>query len=397
MHDVICFSHLRWNFVWQRPQHLMTRFARQGRVFFVEEPTVIEGDARLDVRDDPHGVTVVVPRLPADAGPAADWMQAKQLRAFFDERKVLAPVLWYYTPMALTFSRDWAAAAVVYDCMDELSAFDGAPTDLPAFERELLAVADVVFTGGRSLYEAKRALHPRVFPFPSSVDVAHFRRARRVASEPADQEGIPRPRIGFFGVIDERLDVDLLAGMADYRPDWQLVMLGPVVKIDPGRLPRHANIHYLGAKTYAQLPDYVGSWDVAMLPFARNAATRYISPTKTPEYLAAGRPVVSTSILDVVHTYQPSGLVRIADDPVTFVAAVESALREDADRRLQAADRLLDTMSWDRTWEDMCDRLQDGLVARAARAARKDGTRNVASPASPVGAGPLQPRWANLS
>ncbi len=398
MHDVICLSHLRWNFVWQRPQHLMTRFARDRRVFFVEEPMAIEGEARLDVREDPHGVTVVVPRLPTGVvGTADDWLQAKLLRAFLANRGVEAPILWYYTPMALAFTRDWPASAVVYDCMDELSAFDGAPGQLPAYERELMSVADVVFTGGQSLYEAKRALHPRVFAFPSSVDVPHFRRALRVTSEPADQASLPRPRLGFYGVIDERLDVDLLAGAADLRPDWQFVMLGPIVKIDPKRLPRHQNVHYLGAKPYAQLPEYLGSWDVARLPFARNDTTRFISPTKTPEYLAGGRPVVSTSIRDVVHPYQGLGLVRIADEPVAFVEAAEHLMREDATQRQAAADRLLETMSWDRTWEAMCDRIRERAEYRAARARRTRPTLPTSSATPDTGALPLWPRWANLS
>lgn len=282
-------------------------------------------------------------------------------------------VLWYYTPMALQFTRHLRPRAVVYDCMDELSAFRGASPLLRGLESELMSRADLVFTGGQSLYEAKRGLHSRVYAFPSSIDAAHFRAARDVSEEPADQAGLPHPRLGFFGVIDERLDIALLDEVARLRPDWQLVMIGPVVKIDPATLPQHANIHYLGMKSYEELPAYLSGWDVALLPFARNESTRFISPTKTPEYLAAGKPVVSTSIRDVVRPYGQEGYVHIADTPAEFVAACEAALREDAAERLGRVDAFLSQTSWDGTWANMCA-LIDGAVAE--RRAEKFSTAN---------------------
>jgi UDP-galactopyranose mutase len=222
--------------------------------------------------------------------------------------------------------------------------------------------AAVVFTGGRSLYEAKRHQHHNIHPFPSSVDVVHFKAARTIEREPADQAAIPHPRLGFFGVIDERLDLPLLAGLADARPDWQLVMVGPVVKIDPATLPVRPNIHYLGGRSYADLPQYVGGWDVALLLFARNDATRFISPTKTPEYMAAGRPIVSTSITDVVRPYGERGLVRIADEVPEFVAACEEALAEDADARIRRFDAYLKRLSWDTTWGRMLALLNESAL-----------------------------------
>jgi UDP-galactopyranose mutase len=219
-----------------------------------------------------------------------------------------------------------------------------------------------MLTGGQSLYEAKRHQHANIHPFPSSVDVEHFARARRIEEDPEDQAPIPRPRLGFFGVIDERMDLALIDGIARSRPDWHLVLLGPVVKIDPGVLPRRANIHYLGSKKYDELPHYVAGWDVALLPFARNEATRFISPTKTPEYMAAGKPVVSTSIRDVVRPYGQQGLVRIADDVETFVAACESAMAENASERVTQADAFLRQTSWDGTWLRI-SRLMDAALA----------------------------------
>jgi glycosyltransferase involved in cell wall biosynthesis len=352
--DIVCLSHLRWDFVFQRPQHLLSRAARDGRVFYVEEPMCDDGPARLQISRRDSGVEVVVPMLP-HGSTADEQMDAQRqlIAGMIREHALTDAVLWYYTPMALPFTNNLAAQAVVYDCMDELSAFAGAPQRLRDLEQELFSRADVVFTGGQSLYEAKRTRHANVHAFPSSVDVAHFATARTCPGEPPDHKAIGRPRIGFFGVIDERMDHDLLRDVAAARPSWHLVLLGPTAKIDPATLPRAANIHYLGPKTYAELPHYISCWDVAMLPFARNEATRFISPTKTPEYLAAGRPVVSTSIRDVVRPYGQQGLARIADTPEDFVAAVEAALEEDASERLRAADAFLTHTSWDGTWTRM--------------------------------------------
>jgi UDP-galactopyranose mutase len=263
--------------------------------------------------------------------------------------------------MALAFTRELDASAIVYDCMDELSAFHGAPPELLRLEAELFERADLVFTGGRSLYEAKRDRHQSVYHFPSSVDAAHFRRARGTVPAVVDQARIPRPRLGFYGVIDERMDLDLLRGLAAARPDWHIVLIGPVTKIDENSLPRGANLHYLGPRPYDDLPAYLAGWDVALLPFARNESTRFISPTKTPEYLAAGKPVVSTSIQDVVQPYGEAGLVRIADTVDATVAAVLAAMAEDTESRLARSDAMLARMSWDRTWMAM-----DSLLVEAA-------------------------------
>jgi UDP-galactopyranose mutase len=348
---LICLSHLRWSFVYQRPQHLMARYAKVGRVFFVEEP-VRDACSSPRMAVVPHGaVLVAVPHIPAtfDQDETLD-AQRTLLNELIRSHAVSNFILWYYTPAALPYSDHLSPDFVVYDCMDELAAFKGAARDLPALERRLMSRAGLVFTGGQALYEAKRRLHPNVHAVPSSVDVEHFASARQIAADPDDQALIPRPRLGFFGVLDERLDIPLLDGVAETRPDWQLVMIGPVVKIDWADLPRRPNIHYLGAKTYAELPRYIAGWDVATLLFARNAATRYISPTKTPEYLAAGKPVVSTSIADVVRTYGARDLVRIGDSVAEFVAACHDAMTEAPEARRRRADFFLRGMSWDHTW-----------------------------------------------
>jgi UDP-galactopyranose mutase len=366
--DLVCLSHLRWDFVYQRPQHLLSRFAKERRVFFVEEPIFGEGPMVLDVSQRDCGVYVVVPHLPKelDSPEAIESVQREMINRLFADYNINAHFLWYYTPMAVGWTKHLRPLATVYDCMDELSAFKGAPRAMKDREAELFRRADLVFTGGQSLYEVKRHQHKQVYAFPSSIDAAHFAQARCIVDEAADQAEIPHPRLGFFGVIDERMDIELLAEVASARPDWHLVIVGPVVKIDPADLPRRENIHYLGGKSYDELPSYLAGWDVALLPFARNESTRFISPTKTPEYLAAGCPVVSTSIRDVIRPYGEQGLVHIADTPSEFVAAVEAALQEDAAARLREVDAFLAQTSWDQTWGRMNELIEDVITARRA-------------------------------
>jgi len=359
----------------------MTRYARTRRVYFVEEP-LFEDRRDPGVSIDSHdGLWVVVPRLPLGTTPQ---QAIRAQRAILDQmiltQGITRFVLWYYTPLALKFSDHLHPEAVVYDCMDELSAFKNAPAELTALEQVLMRRADVVFTGGHSLYDAKKSQHANIHAMPSSVDMAHFASARTLTGEPADQQGIAHPRLGFFGVLDERLDIPLLTGIAAQRPGWQLVMIGPVVKIDPADLPRLPNIHYLGAKRYEELPQYIAGWDVALLLFARNEATRFISPTKTPEYLAAGKPVVSTSIRDVVKPYGERDLVRIADAVPDFVRACEAALSEPPEPRRVRADVFLRGTSWDRTWAKTAA-LLDAVVTKP------DAPRANAAPSADFGLG----------
>jgi UDP-galactopyranose mutase len=378
--DLVCLSHLRWNFVYQRPQHLMSRCARERRVFFVEEPIVSEGVMpRLELTMAPDGVCVAVPHIPTGLTPEqTTTLQKNFVDELFTRCGIHDCILWYYTPMAIPFSRHIRPLATVYDCMDELSAFRGAPAGLRDNERELLARADVVFTGGLSLYEAKAGQHPNVHAFPSSIDVEHFAQARQLQPDPPDQVGLARPRLGFAGVIDERMDLDLLARAAEARREWQFVLLGPIVKIDAADLPKVPNIHYLGPKKYQELPAYMAGWDVALLPFARNESTRYISPTKTPEYLAAGCPVVSTSIRDVVRTYGAARLIHVADTAEDLVAAVQKCLDNSSDHSswLARVDAALSENSWGRTWGRMMSLLESAMSARGAfrRAVRQPQT-----------------------
>ena len=382
--DLIVFSHLRWDFVYQRPQHLLTRAAKERRVFFIEEPLQSD-EIHFKMRRDPSGVTVCVPYFPADLGPRkVEELVGQWVETLIASQRLEHYAVWFYTPMMLPLAKNLKPKALVYDCMDELSAFKFAPPELVQRETELLQKADVVFTGGHSLFEAKREHHPNVHAMPSSVDALHFGQARKNQPEPAELVNIAHPRVGFVGVIDERMDLELLGEVAGLLPDVQFVMVGPVVKIDPASLPQRENLHYLGGRSYAQLPAHLAHWDAAMMPFAINESTRFISPTKTPEYLAAGKPVVSTPIRDVVRPYGEQDLVQIASTASEFAASIERALSEDQTERRERADKLIGGMSWDLTWR--------GMEAEIAKAIFK---RSKALPTLPFKAGRLEPMPPN--
>jgi len=391
MSPLVVFSHLRWSFVYQRPQHLMSRLARHHPVLFVEEPVHEPGPARLDSSWQGRHLEVLTPRTPLDA-QGFDTEQALLLRPLLrralQERGFRSPMAWLYTPMALPLARALDPVLWIYDCMDELSAFKGAPAEMPERERELMGLADLVLTGGPALYDAKRQLHPRVHCMPSAVDVEHFQPvvqdegALRCAQ--AVQGGLPRPRLGFFGVVDERMDLDLLARLADARPQWQIVMVGPVVKIDPASLPRRANIHWLGMQSYQVLPALMAGWDVCLMPFALNASTRFISPTKTLEYLAGEKPVVSTPVPDVERLY--GAVVRIAATPEAFIDACDQALHEtpfQRRRRLTHAMDVVASYSWDGSAQVVNELLQRALAARLAGGGPRPTPMSDPRPATP--------------
>lgn len=327
---------------------------------------------RLDTRETDSGVHVVVPHLPEGLRSeiAINAVMKEMTRQLFIDHDIEDYIFWYYTPMALNFTDHFNPVASVYDCMDELSAFKGAHSGLPILEKQLFQQVDLVFTGGQSLYEVKCDQHPSVHAFPSSIDAAHFRKARTITEDPADQAHIPHPRLGFFGVIDERFDIQLLDQVAAMRPDWQFIVIGPIVKIDPATLPGHPNIHYLGSKNYQELPEYLAGWDIALLLFARNDSTRFISPTKTPEYLAAGKPVISTSIRDVVRPYGDLKLVEIADTPEEFIKAAEKIfVKSNRAEWLARVDAFLEHISWDKTWAQMNNLIES--VIQKKRPARR--------------------------
>ena len=400
INDLVVYSHRRWGFVYQRPQHLLARLAPDWRVHFIEEPVYTDGPARLEHSSPSPGVTVVVPHTPvAVPGFHDDQIAVLEplLAAYLQAHDAHGGVAWMYTPMALPLMKTAQASVVVYDCMDELAAFKDAPRQLRQRETALMRRADVVFTGGPSLYQAKRHLHPRVHCLPSAVDAEHFSPARlqpgsaqaRLAQ--ALQGALPGPRLGYYGVIDERLDLALIEHLADARPHWQIVMVGPVVKIDPDRLPQRPNLHWLGMQDYATLPYLVAGWDLCLMPFALNESTRFISPTKTLEYMASEKPVVSTPVHDVVQLY--GAQVALANAGKAFVDACQTLLAETAQARQRRAEAMLQTVftrSWDHTVAEVNRLLRaacagvevaleaDDSAAAAAAAAAATGTHSAA-------------------
>ncbi|MGK5026446.1 FAD-dependent oxidoreductase [Janthinobacterium sp. RB2R34] len=368
---VIVFCHLRWEFVYQRPQQLLTRLARHYKVMFVEEPVYDAGLASMHSYTPVPNLTVYQPHTPIHAAGFHD-DQIPVLQSLLDGLVPdgVTPIVWFYTPMALPLLAQVHPSLVVYDCMDELSAFNNPPKQLLQRESALLGIADLVFTGGPSLYEAKRTRHANVHCFPSSVDVIHFEQALDRTNAHPLQQNIARPRLGFYGVIDERFDAGLIAAVADAHPEWQVVLIGPVVKIDPASLPQRANIHYLGQQAYQALPQFLAGWDVCLLPFALNESTRFISPTKVLEYMAAELPIVSTAITDVEQPY--GDIVAIGHDQSQFIAHCEAALAQSSAQALIMAGRMRDIVSktsWDATADTMCTLIDSSARATTARAA----------------------------
>ena len=370
---LFCFSHLPWRFVTQRPQHLLNRAAQAYQVIYWEEPIYGEQGTTPRLKVDPAvgGVTVVRPILPKNCDEAQrDTAQRRLLDDYLVHLDKPVSVAWFYTPMAMGFAANMRCETVIYDCMDELAAFAGASPRLVLLERRLMRHADIVFTGGRSLQRAKQPMHSNVHCFPSAVDIGHYVQARRhTSAEQFDQVAIPRPRIGFFGVLDERLDKNLVEALADRRPDWQFVFIGPTAKIDVNDLPRRPNLHFLGPKPYAELPSYLAYWDAGLMPFALNEATRFISPTKTPEFLAAGVPLVSTPIADVVTSW--SDVVSIAAGPEAVEAALQHVLERPHEAWLIQVDFALAGISWDDSWSAML-KLIENHTANTTRAMAGD-------------------------
>jgi len=397
MKTIIVFCHLRWDFVYQRPQQLLSRLAQHYKIAFVEEPVFHEGESYLHSSSPAPNVTVYRPHTPVHATGFHDdqipLMQPLLQKLFADlGRGDDAPIVWFYTPMALPLLPALHAGLVVYDCMDELSAFKNPPKQLLQRETALLKIADLVFTGGPSLYEAKRGRHDNAHCFPSSVDAAHFHRALDRGNEHPLHTGIPAPRLGYYGVIDERFDAGLIAALADAHPEWQVVLVGPVVKIDPASLPQRQNIHYLGQQSYEALPQFLAGWDVCLLPFALNEATRYISPTKVLEYMAAELPAVSTAIKDVRDPY--SDIVWVADSHAEFIEDCEAALAMTPELRTALVAKMravVDKTSWETTADAMRALLSNTPASgKGATLSQQDGAAVAASSASSAVVNPMR-------
>ncbi len=375
-HPLIVHSHLRWDFVWQRPQQILSRLGQNRAVMYVEEPVFVDDIATgsLDITPADNGVVRVVPRLPSDIRTSYDESATavrSLLLSLVGEGGPMAgafddAVHWFYTPMpAPVMIGAFGERGVVYDCMDELAQFRYAPPELTQRERFLIARSDIVFTGGRQLFESKSRHHGNVHFFGCGVDAEHFARARAAETEVAPElRDLPRPVLGYFGVVDERLDYELIDRLARGFSSGSVVFVGPLAKVDPRELPAHANIHWLGQRPYSELPTFVKGFDVCLMPFALNEATEFINPTKTLEYMAAGKPIVSTAVPDVVRNFTP--IVRVANSQAEYVDEVRAATTHDEARIEAGVARARNA-----TWESIVGAM-DKLIAQAVRTRRDD-------------------------
>jgi glycosyltransferase involved in cell wall biosynthesis len=371
---IIVHSHLAWDWVWQRPQQFHARLSARHPILFVEgpRPSDLISATTVSLRDvDAYpNIVVLQIEIPASRWSDGAWVDKERRRVV---KSVLAgplghrfvnPVQWFYDPMAVTaFAGHMDEQAIVYDCMDELSQFRGAPPELIRRERELLAVADVVFGGGPKLAQAKRRYHSNVYSYGCGVDVDHFGKARHARTKvAADVADLAAPVLGYFGVVDERIDYDLLAQLADHDPNWNVAIVGPCTKVDRATFPERPNLHWLGARDYAQLPSYVKKYDVCLMPFAINEATEFINPTKALEYMASARPIVSTAVEDVV--LQFDHVVDIASSRDEFVLACEKAINERDQRQINRGLKLARQNSWESIVAQLEKHVHDVLATK---------------------------------
>lgn len=372
---IIVHSHLGWDWVWQRPQQFHSRLSKTHPILFVEGPTVSDQltTSRVTLREvsDYPNIVVLQMQMPASRfWSHGAWVDAERRRIVQSVLegplglKFENPVQWFYDPMAVTaFAGHMDEQAIVYDCMDELSKFKGAPRELVRRERELLGMADVVFAGGPKMARSKRRLNSNCHSFGCGVDIKHFGKARRTTTKlPPEIAAMSGPVLGYIGVVDERVDYDLLVKLADHNRSWNVAIVGPAAKVDPADFPQRANLHFLGARDYSELPAYAKGFDVCMMPFARNEATEYINPTKALEYMATGTPIVSTAVEDVV--LQFSEVVSIAANHREFVAQCEEAIEQPNARRIKAGLEMARNNSWESIVAQLEKHVEDVLSVK---------------------------------
>lgn len=364
--DLVVLSHLRWNFVYQRPQHIMTQLASKRKILFVEEPS-IEKELRLHVLpaiERPLKNLIVL--HPKYANKPGDITLAEMILSQMKLFDIEKPILWFYSPAFVTLAPMIPHSGIVYDCMDQLTLFRFAPKELEKNEKKLLSLADVVFAGGKSLFRDKSRFNPNTYLFPSSIDADHFKQADRTQLPiPSDIASIRHPIAGYHGVIDERIDYELLDRLSTRLPQVSFVFIGPTTKIDKETLPYRSNIHYLGQKDYRSLPAYLAAFDVAIMPFEANDSTTYISPTKTLEFMASGIPTVSTLIYDIYTDY--ADVVTIAGDDRAFAAAISYYLNEPTllkKKRIEKQKRIVSKTSWEDTAKEMSRLMETAILKK---------------------------------
>jgi glycosyltransferase involved in cell wall biosynthesis len=370
---IIVHCHLCWDWVWQRPQQFLSRLSAKHKILFVEtvrpDDSLITPLAQMRTAENCPNITILRIQFPGwrwNDGKFVDKERRRivqeaiqgPLKGQFDN-----PVQWFYDPMAVTaFAGQMGEIATVYDCMDELSKFRGAPPEILTRESELLTRADVVFTGGRKLWESKRQQNQNCHFYGCGVDIEHFGKARLEQTEiPEDLRSVRKPVLGFFGVVDERMDYELIAKLADANPEWSVVIIGPRTKVEESALPKRSNIHWLGGRDYSQLPNYCKGFDVCLMPFALNESTEYINPTKSLEYVATGRPIVSSAVADVVRNF--GSVVQIANSHQEFIELCQQTLAKADDERVKRGLQMVGENSWESIVAKLEGHIVDALTA----------------------------------
>jgi glycosyltransferase involved in cell wall biosynthesis len=369
---IIVHCHLCWDWVWQRPQQFLSRLSQRHQILFVEtvapDPALEKAVARFRTTEDLPNITILRLQFPSSKWSDGKFVDQERRRLVKEyvagpgAGKYENPVQWFYDPMAVTaFAGQMEEILTVYDCMDELSKFKGAPPEIIQREAELLARADVVFTGGRKLFESKSQHHENCHFYGCGVDGDHFGKARSASTGvPPELAKLAKPVLGYFGVIDERLDYDLIAALADANPKGSVAMVGPVIKVEESALPRRKNIHWLGQRAYNDLPSICKGFDVCLMPFALNAATEYINPTKALEYMATGRPIVSTAVADVVRNF--GTVCQIARSPDEFMKLCRDAAEKPDRKRIEDGFKMVNENSWESIVDNLEKHIQEALV-----------------------------------
>ena len=351
--------------LWQRPQQIAVRLAKSYSILYfwpryASDLARRRGNSQQVEPESALSVRLVSPLLlPFErAIPAACRTNLGTVKSIISHRLwaegfATAPILWFYAPRFAPLLDSLEHSAVVYDIMDEHSAFSFARRDMRELEARLLRDADLVFAGTNTLAERKREFAPQVRYLPCGVEFEHFSAAAaKNLHVPPVLSGVSGPVIGYFGAVDDRLDFDMLLAAAMRHPDWTILLAGPwLATKSRAEVQSQPNILMPGLVPYAELPAYLARFDVAVLPFVLNELTMHIHPTKVLEYLASRTPVVSTPIPDVVKFY--SGIVKIASTPDEFIAAVENLLNTPDADAVERGYQMARASSWDALVESM--------------------------------------------
>ncbi len=357
-YPIVCFSDISWNVKFQRPHQLFSQAKRINIIIFIEKPLLQRsGKPNHFISRVSDNILILTPVI-TDEDPESTIHETVEqlLTEKLKSHNTTEYICWYYSPKAINYSQKLTPKLIIFDCMDECCGYEGADTEVNESEKKLLEVTDLVFTGGRSLCNAKKLLHKNVHLFPDSIDYERFNGNTKQAKKNIIKK--PAAKIGYFGVIDERLDLNLLDKIAANKPKWKFEIAGPIVENMHGKLPERKNITFTGDIRDEEIPSIIGEWDAAILPYSKNNSTENTAPSRLLVYFAANKNIVSTSINDIVHYFGENGMVRIADEPDDFVKALEAAIKYKPEAEWQKkVDSIIRKTTWEKTWNGMSKKI----------------------------------------